>query len=130
MIIKKKMKTTGMTCPSCEKIIAKQVLKLEGVKSIDIDYATETAEIEFDDQKTNYQQIKKVIEEKGYICENFDNNKQKTNWLNWAFAAIGFILIIYFAWQLYGRIEIPAISQNMGYGLLFVVGLLKVFKKQ
>ena len=127
MIIKKKMKTTGMTCPSCEKIIAKQVLKLEGVKSIDIDYATETAEIEFDDQKTNYQQIKKVIEEKGYICENFDNNKQKTNWLNWTFAAIGFILIIYFAWQLYGRIEIPAISQNMGYGLLFVVGLLTGF---
>jgi uncharacterized protein len=125
-ITKKKFKTTGMTCHGCEKIIAKQVLKLEGVKSVDIDYATEKAEVEFDAQKTNYSEIKEAIEERGYICKSFDE-KQKTNWVNWAFAGIGFILIIYFAWQLYGRIELPAISQNMGYGLLFVVGLLTGF---
>jgi len=130
-LTKKKFKTTGMTCPSCEKIIAKQVLGLEGVKCIDVDYATEKAEVEFDENKTNYLEIKKSIEEKGYLCENFDETKEgvkkKTNWLNWSLAAIGFVLVMYFAWQLYGRIEIPAISQNMGYGLLFVVGLLTGF---
>jgi uncharacterized protein len=115
-----------MTCNSCENIIAKQVLKLEGVKSIDVDYATEKAKVEFDSNKTNYSKIKKAIEEKGYLCELGEETK-KTNWLNWSFAAIGFILVMYFAWQLYGRIEIPAISQNMGYGLLFVVGLLTGF---
>jgi uncharacterized protein len=129
-ITKKKFKTKGMTCHSCEKIIAKQVLNLEGIKSIDINYATETAEVEFDSQKTNYHQIKTAIEDKGYLCETFEENKtskQKTNWLAWGFAAIGFILVMYFAWQLYGSIQLPEITQNMGYGLLFVVGLLTGF---
>ena len=118
-----------MTCPSCEKIIAKQVLNLDGVKSVDIDYATEITQIEFDDNKTNYQQIKTAIEEKGYLCETFDKTKEKNknSWLAWSFAAIGFVLVMYFAWQLYGSIQLPQISQNMGYGLLFVVGLLTGF---
>ncbi|MBI2665873.1 heavy-metal-associated domain-containing protein, partial [Candidatus Woesearchaeota archaeon] len=33
----KQFKAKGMTCHSCEKIIAKQALKLQGVHSLDVD---------------------------------------------------------------------------------------------
>lgn len=117
-----------MTCNSCEKIIAKQVFKLPGVKKINIDYATEKAEIEFDNKKTSLNEIKEAIEEKGYNCEESEEkSKDSKTWLGWIFAGIGFVLLIYFAWILYGRIELPQISQNIGLGLLFVVGLLTGF---
>ncbi|MBU1974236.1 MAG: sulfite exporter TauE/SafE family protein, partial [Nanoarchaeota archaeon] len=126
VLTKKTIKTAGMTCHSCEKIIAKQVLKLKGVKGIDVDYATEKTEIEYDPAVVSLGEIKKAIEDKGYLCKDFDGNK-KNSWLGWAFAGIGFILVIYFAWTIYGKIQLPAISAGMSYGLLFVVGLLTGF---
>ena len=122
-IIKRKFKTTGMTCTGCEKIIARQVLKISGVQSIDIDYVTEQAKISFDDQKTSYHEIKKRIEEKGYQCQT----SEKANWLGWVFGIIGVVIIGYFILNFFDSIQLPAISQNMGYGLLFVVGLLTGF---
>ena len=124
-ITTQKFKTKGMTCTSCELIIARQTLKLDGVQSIDVDYATEEAKVTYDADKIHLNTIKKSIEEKGYVCE--DVHKQKKSWLGWTFAGIGFILVMYFAWQIYGTIQLPQISQNMGYGLLFVVGLLTGF---
>jgi sulfite exporter TauE/SafE/copper chaperone CopZ len=122
---KKKFFVKGMTCNSCEKIIAKQALNLDGVKSIDVDYSTEKAEVVYDSDKVNFEEIKKAIEEKGYVVD--ENATKKKNWLGWTFAAIGLLLIIYFAWTFYGTIELPQISQNMGYGLLFLLGLLTGF---
>ena len=128
-IVTKKLKTKGMTCNSCEKIIAKQVFKLPGVEKVNINYITEKAEVEFDDAQTNLKEIKKVIEEKGYLCEedNDPSKNNKTNWFGWAFAVIGLVLAAYFAFTFYGTIQLPEISANMGYGLLFVVGLLTGF---
>ena len=132
-LTKYKLKVKGMTCNSCEKIIAKQVLSLPGVKSVDVDYSTEMVEIIYDAELITPEKIKNIIKKKGYLCEEFDENKDKNKENNknslfaWIFAAIGFILIIYFAWQFYGTVNLPEISQNMGYGLLFVVGLLTGF---
>jgi uncharacterized protein len=123
--IKKKFNVEGMTCQSCENIIAKQVSTLEGVKNIDVDYTTQEVKIEFDDDKVSFSKIKKVIEEKNYIV-NLDH-KKKSSWLYWTFAGLGLALVIYFAWTFYGMIELPQISQNMGLGLLFIVGLLTGF---
>src|SRR5665648_320293 len=67
--VKKTFRTKGMMCNNCEKIIAEQVGKLEGVKLIDIDYATEEAVIIYDTNKIDFDTIKKAIESKGYICD-------------------------------------------------------------
>ena len=111
-----------MTCNGCEKIIANQLQKNPWIRYYKIDYVTESAIIEFDDTKTNLKEIKDSIEETGYSCKD-----EKTNWLGWSFAGLGLVLIVYFAWTLYGSIELPQISQNMGYGLLFLVGILTGF---
>ena len=128
-MITKIIKIEGMTCQSCEKVIGKQVIKLAGVKRVKVDYPTEMVEVEFDEQKTSLGSIKKAIEEKGYLCDaQKKTEKSKLNgWLGWIFGGIGFLLVIYFAWTIYGKFSVPAISQNMGYGLLFLVGLLTGF---
>ncbi|MBU0460760.1 MAG: sulfite exporter TauE/SafE family protein [Nanoarchaeota archaeon] len=115
-----------MTCNSCEKIIAKQAFKVDGVKSITVDYSTEKAEVSYDDEKTNLEEIKKAIEEKGYLCEENKGN-EKSNKRGWIFGIIGIIIGGYFLLRLFDAFQLPEITQNMGYGLLFVVGLLTGF---
>lgn len=128
IMIKNKFKVKGMVCTSCEKIIARQALSVDGVKSIFVDYASGMTEVEFDEQKASLAEIKKKIEEKGYTCENISvDAPKKTSWTAWILTAIGLVLVGYFALSIYSKLPLPQITQNMGYGLLFVVGLLTGF---
>jgi len=113
-------------------IIKKQALKIEGVKEVTFDLSSETGYVTYDDKKTDIDSILSKIEERNYTCyildEKTDEKKQKNNkTIGWAFAAIGIIVIGYFILNLIDGIQFPAINQNMGYGLLFVVGLLTGF---
>ena len=127
-IQKKKIRTKGMTCTSCESIISKQLLKIPGVKTVNSNYTTEITEVEYDDNLIEMCCVKEAIEEKGYKCEDYiEKEKSKKNLFGWIFGGIGFLLVVYFAWTIYGSFELPQISQNMGYGLLFIVGLLTGF---
>ncbi len=55
----------GMHCASCAMLIKKSVGKLPGVASINVNYALEKAEVEFDPQKTSEEQVKKAVSEAG-----------------------------------------------------------------
>jgi len=121
--LSKKFKAKGMTCKNCEKIIANQVKTMAGVKKIDVDYATEQVQVIYDPIKTNFDSIKKEIDSKGYICEEYPGN-QNLPTSGWILSVLGIIVIAYFAFHYLETIELPQISQNMSYGLLFIVGLL------
>ncbi|MBL7054679.1 sulfite exporter TauE/SafE family protein [Candidatus Woesearchaeota archaeon] len=129
MIVKQGFIVEGTTCGSCTAIIKKQALKVEGVKEITFDYAAETGYVTFDDKKTNIDEILYKIEEKNYTCYLLDKTKkQKSNkTFGWIFAVIGILIVGYFLFGFVESIQMPSISQNMGYGLLFVVGLLTGF---
>ncbi|MCZ7402926.1 MAG: sulfite exporter TauE/SafE family protein [Candidatus Methanoperedens sp.] len=121
--VTKKFKAKGMTCKNCEKIIEKQVNSIAGVKRIDVDYATEEVKITYDPNKTNFDSIKKAIDSRGYICEEYPGTKNMPT-SGWILSVIGIVVIAYFAFQSLETIELPQITQNMSYGLLFIVGLL------
>ncbi|VVB84656.1 putative copper-exporting P-type ATPase A [uncultured archaeon] len=121
--LKKIFKAKGMTCSNCEKIITKQVKKIKGVKKVDVDYATEEVQVIYDSNKTSYDKIKKAIESEGYTCEEDPGTGNFPVW-GWILSVIGIIVVGYFALQYSETIELPQISQNMSYGLLFIVGLL------
>ncbi len=53
----------GMTCTSCEKIIKKQIMKIDGVKDCSIDYASQKGWVTFDNDKTDIDTILDSIEE-------------------------------------------------------------------
>lgn len=59
-------KIKGMHCASCAGIIEKTFKKVEGVESAEVNYATETAKISFDDAKTNPHALSGHIEHLGY----------------------------------------------------------------
>lgn len=116
-----------MVCTSCEKVIAKHLHSLSGVKSIEVNYAAGNAEVTFDENKTNLKAIKEKITEKGYTCIDSEITNNKIPWVTSIFVTMGILLIGYFGLLLYNRFPLPQISQNMGYGLLFLVGLLTGF---
>ncbi len=115
----------GTTCEGCEKIIKKQALEVEGVTEVTFNYSTETGTVTFDDSKTDIDEILYKIEEKGYTCF-IAEAKQNKKW-GWIFGTIGVIIIAFFLFRFVEGINLPQISQGMGYGLLFLVGILTGF---
>ncbi|MBS3165487.1 sulfite exporter TauE/SafE family protein [Candidatus Woesearchaeota archaeon] len=135
-----------MICTSCEKVIAKEISALPGVKTVNVSFKHGKAEVEFDDHKVSLTKIKKAIEEKGYCCEddcstscsdsagssstNSSKIVNKTSgipWYSWIAIALGIILVGYFSLMIYNGFSLPPISKGMSYGLIFVVGLLTGF---
>lgn len=128
-LVTKKFIARGTTCNSCAEIIKDQALQIEGVKDVDFNYSTETGSVTFDANKTDIDTILYKIEEKGYTC-TIGIEGTKKNWnsiFGWIFGIIGIIVAGYFILHFIEGINLPEISVNMGYGLLFVVGLLTGF---
>ncbi|MDO8483187.1 MAG: heavy metal translocating P-type ATPase [bacterium] len=62
----KTYKIKGMHCASCAGIIEKTFKKTEGVESAEVNYATETAKVSFDESKIHPEHLSKKIEPLGY----------------------------------------------------------------
>lgn len=60
------LKVTGMHCASCSAIITKKVSKINGVDSINVNFATEKAQVKFDETKVSISNMNKEIENLGY----------------------------------------------------------------
>jgi mercuric ion transport protein len=59
----------GMTCPSCELHIEKEVVKLSGITSVKASYANNSATIEYNPEKVNVDKIIEAINKTGYKVE-------------------------------------------------------------
>ncbi|HIH08454.1 MAG TPA: copper-translocating P-type ATPase [Candidatus Diapherotrites archaeon] len=66
---KETITTTGMHCASCSINIERRIGKLEGVKSVNANFANNKVTVEYDESKTGFQDFKKVIEGLGYGIE-------------------------------------------------------------
>ena len=67
----------GMTCASCVARVEKSIAKIEGVKEVNVNLASEKASITVDKSLTNYADIKKAVEEAGYKIDfsGIDNSQ-------------------------------------------------------
>lgn len=119
---KKRLPISGMSCASCENAIRRAVKKIDGVKKISVNYKKAAADIEYDPDRADIKNINKVIESLGYSCKT-----EKTSAYGYLFAVAGLLVIGYFIFAAFENIAMPQISANMGYGLLFIVGLLTGF---
>ncbi|QQS60099.1 cadmium-translocating P-type ATPase [Candidatus Falkowbacteria bacterium] len=73
-MINKTVKIKGMHCASCASIITKKISKLQGVDSINVNFATENATLAFDEKAVSIQQMNNQIEKLGYTF--VDKNEQ------------------------------------------------------
>ena len=63
---KKTFQIHGMHCASCAAIITDKITKLEGVKSANVNFATDQAQIDFEPEQVTLEQMNKEISKLGY----------------------------------------------------------------
>jgi len=63
---KKTLRIEGMTCSACASRVERFVSKLDGVDNANVNFATETLSVEFDETKLNDEKIEVAIVKAGY----------------------------------------------------------------
>jgi len=59
-------KVVGMYCTTCKPIVEKQLEGEEAIKSIDIDYITDSVVVKYDPELITKEEIKERLENSGY----------------------------------------------------------------
>ena len=79
--MKQSYQIRGMYCPNCEKRITTALLKLDGVKSVRVDYASGRAEIE-SRKILDREQLQSALRDLGYeLSDGSDELKRATSLL-------------------------------------------------
>lgn len=99
----------GMTCASCAKLVEKALKKSKGVTEANVNIATEKAHISLDTDKTNLENIIKVVENAGYSAKTISKEKNKDQldedmnnlkiasrkmWFSWIFTTLIMYIMI------------------------------------
>ena len=122
----KKLYVGGMTCINCQTRIASALNDRSGITEISVSYETDTAEFSYDPSKISLEQIIEIIENHGYEASTQNTSKKKVI-LNTA-REIAIIADLFFLLQHFGILNrlVPdsLADSEMGYGMLFVIGLI------
>lgn len=121
-----------MTCVQCERKIEKALMAIEGVVKVKASYVNSTVKVTRDAVRVKPRAIKETLENLGYPVTRFEedtlvqieNPPKKESYLD----AFLMVLLLFFAYQWVERTLgfnfLPEITSEMGYGMLFVVGLM------
>lgn len=115
-----------MTCVNCAYKIEKELNRTDGIIRAGVSYNSGTADIVFDKEKLSRKKIVSVIENLGYTAET--DTKQSGTELSGRISMLIIILALYMMLQSMGILNLLAPSRladtKMGYGMLFVIGLI------
>ena len=67
-----KFKITGMTCSACSAHVEKSVAKVEGVQDVQVNLLANTMQVNYDDTKTNTNDVVRAVVGAGYGAESID----------------------------------------------------------
>ena len=65
-MVKKSFKIEGMTCASCAANIEKSLTKAKGIKKAVVNFASRSAQVEFDNRLTEEKELFEVVKKSGY----------------------------------------------------------------
>jgi len=122
MVVKEKLfHVEGMTCASCEARIGQALRRLDGVVSAKVSQAGGTAIVRYEESKVGDAALKATIEKAGYVVKDRAGGAATMIALGiGVFLAAGYLI----ASQAGLFNALPRIDASLGYGMLFVVGLL------
>ena len=66
---KTRLGVVGMTCANCAQTVEETVGALEGVENVDVNFASDEATVEYDDDAVSLAEIYEAVEEAGYEAE-------------------------------------------------------------
>jgi len=122
-VIRNVLQISGMTCASCELRIENKLKKTMGVISAKANLAKSNLEVSFDSSVVSHEQIVNSIVGLGYsVGKTQSNDKLSVNQL----IGIGIVLFAIYLIinNTIGFNFIPQVTQNRGFGILFVIGLI------
>lgn len=123
----------GMTCASCSSAVERALKKLEGVKTVNVNLATEKAVVHYDSTLIRISQIKQAIKKAGYepleleIQQSTDQEAQKrqrdikTLWKKFLLSAIFTAPLLYIAMGHMMGAPLPAFLDPHHYPLRFAL---------
>jgi sulfite exporter TauE/SafE len=124
----KKLQIGGMTCIGCQNRIEKRLRKTSGVKTANVSYVDGTLDISYDEDVLTFKDISAVVQTLGYRV--LADRTPKAD----ARRVAGILIILFAVYMLlrqFGLTDVfklfPAAETSMGYGMLFVIGLLTSF---
>jgi len=120
----KKLHIEGMVCPGCRHKIENKLRNTAGVQKAEVDYGAGTAAVTFDTDIITLKDLAQVIRDLGYEVPAEERSRSGSR-------AIGLVVLILASYVLlehFGILNLVAPSQlaqaGMGYGMLFVIGLV------
>lgn len=127
-IITLTIKIEGMTCVSCENKIERKLQSTEGITSAKVSYSAGTAIVSYDINMIKLENIIGIIEQLDYkVVKEKQQTAEKTNLTK----IFGIGIIIFALYTIISRLGLlnifnsfPLAEEGMGYGMLFVIGLL------
>ena len=112
-----------MTCINCKKAIENGLGNITGVESVSVNYKTGKCEITIDTGLVGWKDIFNAIENLGYIV----GNNKKTDLINIVSIVVIIVSLYYFLEQtgLLNLLNFEKVADStMGFGMLFVIGLM------
>ncbi|QIB69676.1 heavy metal transporter [Aminipila butyrica] len=122
----KKLRIGGMTCINCQNKIERKLRNIAGVTAAKVSYSTGTADVTYDVDLISLKTIVAAIEKLDYKVLTRDERSSADSR-----RTVGFLLIIascYWLLEQFGILNLLVPSQladtGMGYGMLFIIGLV------
>lgn len=116
----------GMTCVNCQSKIEKKLIRTKGIVSAHVSYSSGTADIVYEEGTISVKEITAVIEALEYSVLSKDGQKAPDFLKNICILLI--IVCLYIKLQTTGVLNLLVPSRladtKMGYGMLFVIGLI------
>ena len=124
-LIKKTLRIGGMTCVSCQNKIEKKLRSTAGIESAQVNYNRGTAAIAYDAGLVTLKDIEQIIGALDY--EVLGDEKPAAKGMRTG-AILVIVLAVYVLLRQFGLMDVfnlfPTAEAGMGYGMMFVIGLL------
>lgn len=125
-IKKQRLQIGGMTCISCQNRIERALGATAGVQAVKVDYRTGTGDVAYDSSVLSLKEITSAVEALGYHV--LPEGGQTSVDTGRVFGFLAVIAALYLFLQRFGILNFLAPGKladtGMGYGMLFVIGLL------
>lgn len=125
-LTKKELQICGMTCVNCQNKIQQALKSTAGVRQASVSWQSESAQVTYDSDIISFPDIQRIIEDLDY--EVLPENHRTGTDLVRSGSLLAIIIALYVLLQQFGLLNLLAPSRladsGMGYGMLFVVGLI------
>jgi uncharacterized protein len=127
-LVVKKLQVKGMTCTGCETRIESALNALPGVEKVRAQVKDGSVEVTYDSVQVSPEAFEKAITKLGYTVGANDQPEVKKSGVARIVGLIALLMTFFLLGSRFGWFQVfnffPLASNDTGYGMLFVIGLL------